>query len=367
MKRRVLTYSFILLLTLFSGYSIYGQTVEKSRTVKKTFKVEPGTEIEITNKYGDIHLIPWEKDSVQFNIELLVKGTKDSKVDKSYDFIEFDFKTTEYYIIAQTLFAGKSSFWSDVSDLTGAIFNSSTKTKIDYAVYLPVSAKLKIMNKYGNIYIADHTGAIDIDLSNGDLKAHNLSGNTSIKTEFGNTNIWQIDEGNLNISYGEVEIAEAENLTIESKSARFDMDKVNNMSLNSRRDKFYLKEAGYVYGTINFTTVEIDQLNQKINLDAKYGDVDVKSFSDKVSSFYIDAENADIILHFTDNKQYKIEATVDDKTEVLYSADIKNITSKEIDGEDALIKVKSTIGSNTAKVVPIEMKARGGSISLKLK
>jgi hypothetical protein len=265
------------------------------------------------------------------------------------------------------LFAGKSSFWSDVSDLTGAIFNSSTKTKIDYTVYLPVSAKLKIMNKYGNIYIADHTGAIDIDLSNGDLKAHNLSGNTSIKTEFGNTNIWQIDEGNLNISYGEVEIAEAENLTIESKSARFDMDKVNNMSLNSRRDKFYLKEAGYVYGTINFTTVEIDQLNQKINLDAKYGDVDVKSFSDKVSSFYIDAENADIILHFTDNKQYKIEATVDDKTEVLYSADIKNITSKEIDGEDALIEVKSTIGNNTAKVVPIEMKARGGSISLKLK
>jgi hypothetical protein len=367
MKIRALICSFVLLFTLFSGYSIYGQTVEKSRTIKKTFKVEPGTEIEITNKYGNIHLIPWEKDSVQFNIELLVKGTKDSKVDKSYDFIEFDFKTTEYYIIAQTLFAGKSSFWSDVSDLTGTIFNSSTKTKIDYTVYLPANARLKIMNKYGNIYIADHAGAIDIDLSNGDLKAHNLSGNTSIKTEFGNTNIWQIDEGNLNISYGEVEIAEAENLTIESKSTRFDIDQVNNLSLNSRRDKFYLKEAGYVNGTINFTTIEMDQLSQKINLSAKYGNVEVKSFSDKVSSFYIDAENADIILHFTDNKQYKIEATVDVKTEVLYSADIKNITSKEMDGDEELIEVKSTIGGLAGKIVPITMKSRGGSISLKLK
>jgi hypothetical protein len=367
MKARVLTCSLILLSTLFSGYGIFGQTVEKSRTVKKTFKVEPGTEIEITNKYGNIHLIPWEKDSVQFNIVLLVKGTKDSKVDKSYDFIEFDFKTTKYYIIAQTLFAGKSSFWCDVSDLTGAIFNSSTKTKIDYTVYLPASAKLKIMNKYGNIYIADHTGTLDIDLSNGDLKAHNLSGNTSIKTEFGNTNIWQIENGNLNISYGEVEITEAENLTIESKSARFDMDKVNNLSLNSRRDKFYIHDAGYLHGTINFSLVEIDLLNQKLNITAKYGDVEVKNFSDKVSSFYVDSENADIILHFTDDKQYKIEATVDSKTEVMYSAGIENITSNDLEGEEEQIEVKCHIGNKNSIILPIHMQSKGGSISLKLK
>jgi len=367
MKMRVSICSLVLLLTLSFGFVAQGQTIEKSRTVKKTFKAGPGTEIEITNKYGNVHIIPWEKDSVQFNIELLVKGTKDSKVDKSYDYIEFDFKNTKYYVIAQTLFAGKSSFWSDVSDLTGAIFNSSTKTKIDYTVKVPANVKLKIMNKYGNIYIADHTGELEIDLSNGDLKAHHLSGNTSITNEFGNTNIRQIDEGILNISYGEVEITEAENLSIESKSARFDIEKVNNLNINSRRDKFYLQDAGQVHGSLNFTLLEIDLLTQKLNVTAKYGDVEVKSFSDNVSSFYTDAENADIILHFPDKKQYKIEATVDVKTEVLYSADIRNIASKELDGDEELIEVKSTIGSNTGIIVPITMKSRGGSISLKLK
>lgn len=367
MKIRVSICSLVLLLTLSFGYTAQGQTVEKSRTVTETFKVGPDTEIEIVNKYGNIHLIPWEKDSVQFTIELVVKGTKDAKVDKTYDFIEFDFKTTKYYVFAQTLFAGKSSFWSDVSDLTGAIFNSSTKTKIDYTVKLPANIKLKIMNKYGNIYISDHEGAIEIDLSNGDLKAHHLSGNTRITNEFGNTSIRQIDEGNLNISYGEVEIVKADNLSIESKSARFNIDLVNNLNINSRRDKFYLQDAGNINGSLNFTLFEVDQLIQKLNLTAKYGDVEIKSFSDKVSSFYTDAENADIILHFTDNKQYKIEATVDVKTEVLYSADIKNITSKELDGDEELIEVKSTIGSNIGKIVPITMKSRGGSISLKLK
>jgi hypothetical protein len=345
---------------------MYGQTIEKSRTVKKTFKVEPDTEIEIANKYGNVHIVPWEKDSVQFSIDLLVKGTKESKVDKSYDYIEFDFKNTKYYIIAQTLFAGKSSFWSDVSDLTGAIFNSSTKTKIDYTVYLPAKARLKITNKYGNIYISDHAGALDIELSNGDLKAHRLSGNTSIHAEFGNTNIRQISDANMRINYGEVEIEEAVNLTIESKSSKFYIDKIGNLNLNSRRDKFYLRDAGFILGDINFTFVEADQLGQKLNLTAKYGDIDIKSFSDKVSSFYIDAENADIVLHFTDQKQYKIDALVDDKTEVLYSADIKNITSKELE-DDNLIEVKSTIGNDKTKLVPVNMKTSGGSISLKLK
>ncbi len=367
MKMRVSICSLVLLMTLFLGYTAQGQTVEKSRKITETFKVEPGTEIEIVNKYGNIHLIPWEKDSVQFTIELMVKGTKDSKVDKSFDYIEFDFKTTKYYIIAQTLFAGKSSFWSDVSDLTGAIFNSSTKTKIDYTVRLPANVKLKIMNKYGNIYTTDHTGELEIELSNGDLKAHNLVGKTIIMSEFGNTNIKKIENGILNISYGEFEIEEAGKLTIESKSTKFDIENVTSLNLNSKRDKFYLKDVGQVYGTTNFSQLEIDQLGQKININAKYGDIDIKSFSDHVSEFKIDADNADITLHFTDNKQYIIDATVDTQTEVLYSADIKNIASKDLEGEEKLVEVKCTIGSDKTKKIPIKMTTRAGSISLKLK
>jgi hypothetical protein len=364
---RVSICSLVLLFTLSFGYIAQGQTVEKSRTVKKTFKVEAGTEIEIVNKYGNIHLIPWEKDSVQFKIELMVKGTKESKVDKSFDFIEFDFKNTKYYIIVQTLFAGKSSFWSDVSDLTGAIFNSSTKTKIDYTIHLPADVKLKIMNKYGNIYTTDHTGELEIELSNGDLKAHHLAGKTTIMSEFGNTNIKQIDNGILNVSYGELEIEEANNLSIESKSTRFDIDKVNHLNLNSKRDKFYLKDVGYIYGTTNFTQLEIDHLIQKVDVKAKYGDIEIKSFSNEVNSFIIDADNADITLHFIDNKRYIIDATVDTQTEVLYSADIKDITSRDLEGEEKLVEVKCTVGSDKTKKIPINMNTRGGSISLKLK
>jgi len=367
MKMRLLICSLVLLFTLWNGYNSYGQTIEKSRTVTKVFEVQPDTEIEIINKYGNIHLIPWEKDSVKFEIELLVRGTKESKVDKSFDYIEFDFKTSKYYIIAQTLFAGKSSFWSDVSDLTGAIFNSSTKTKIDYTVYFPDDIKLKVINKYGNIYTTDHHGELEIELSNGDLKAHHLSGRTKLTHEFGDANIKQIDDGELNISYGELNLENAENLTIESKSSKFYIDDVMDLEINSRRDKFYLKTVGHVYGHTNFSLVEIDELTQKFSLTTKYGDVDVKSFSDEVESFKIDASDADITLHFTDNKKYIVGAKVNSQTAVMYSAEIKNITSKKLDGEENLIDVKCVVGTDKSRTIPIKMNVSGGSVSLKLK
>jgi len=364
---KVLICSLATLFILFFGFKIRAQTIEKSRTVKESFLVGPDVEIEIANKYGSIHLIPWEYDSVRFEIGIMVKGTKQTRVDKSFDFIEIDFKTSKYYVIAQTLFAGKSSFWSDVSDLTGAIFNSSTKTKIDYTVYFPANAKLKVMNKYGNIYTTDHYGPIEIDLSNGDLKAHHLAGKTTIKTEFANADIEKIDHGQMNINYGELHLEKGGQIDIESKSSRLYVTDVDQLNLNSKRDKFYINEITDISGTTYFSTVDVDQLNAKLDLITKYGDINIKSFADEMDSFELKTDDTDITLHFPDEKHYKMDIMVNDQTKVLYSAEIKNITSKELGGDEKLIEVKCQVGSDRNKTVPLNLNCRAGTLSLKLK
>lgn len=366
MKMRVLICSLVLFITL-GGFNIYGQTIEKSRRVTESFKLGPDSEIEVINKYGNVHIIPWEKDSVRFDIELMVKGSKQSKVDKSFDFIEFDFKTSKYYVIAQTLFAGKSSFWSDVSDVTGAIFNSSTKTKIDYTIYLPSHVSLKVSNKYGNIYTTDHSGNIEIELSNGDLKAHHFSGKSNITIEFGNANLKRVDNGMLKINYGEMQIEKAGSLSIESKSSKFYIDEVDDLEINSRRDKFYLKKAGFIHGVTNFSLIEADVVDQRISFNMSYGDIDLKSFSDQLEGIDIKSENTDIILHFTDPKQYEMDIIVDDRTQVMYSADITNIISHQQEKGEKLIEVKCIVGNNSSQIVPVKLDSRGGTISLKLK
>jgi len=367
MKVKILTCSLALLVYLISGITVVGQTFEKSRSVEKSFFVGPETEIEIANKYGNVHLITWEKDSVRFKVDIEVKGTKQSRVDKSFDFIEVDFKSSDYYVIGQTLFAGKSSFWSDVSDLTGAIFNSSTKTKIDYTVYLPAGTKLKVTNKFGNIYTTDHTGSVEFNISNGDLKAHSFTGDTKITSEFADVDVYEIAHGNLDINYGEMRLEKGGKIEIVSKSARFEIEDIESLLMDSRRDKYYINGVGDLSGNNYFSIVEVDELGSKLSLNAKYGDIEVKHFSDKVKSLNIKSENTDITLHFTDDKFYKMNFIVDEKTEVMYSADIKNIKTSEPQGDDKLITVKASTGNSSNKFVPVDLDCRAGSLTLKLK
>ena len=359
--------SLLLVLFLFVGKVSNGQTIEKSRSYAESFKVGPETEIEIMNKYGDVHIIPWKVDSVRFEIEVLVIGTKQSRVDKSFDYIEVDFKDSKYYVIAQTLFAGKSSFWNDVSDLTGAIFNSNTKTKIDYTVYLPANATLKVSNKYGNIYTTNHTGTVEFNLSNGNLKAHLLSGPSKITSEFGNINVNTMDEGTLEVSYGECYLEKGGTLNINGKSSEFHIEKAESLNLDSRRDKFYLDQVGKLQGITNFSTIELKDLEDLLGLNTKYGEIEIHRFSDEVSDFNLWSDDTEITLHFIDDKKYMMDFKVDDRTQVMYSAEITDIQSTELGGEENLIRVESTVGSDKTRTIPIVINSRGGLISLKLK
>jgi hypothetical protein len=366
MKQSKLVFSLVLLFGLHASVLVFGQTVEKSKTLSRSFALGSDTEIEISNKYGNIHLITWKKDSVRFEIELKVKGPKQSKVDKTFNYINFNFQSTKYYIIVQTVFEG-SSFWNDVSDLTGTVFSSNTKTTINYTVYLPADALLKIVNKYGNIYATDHSGKVDIELSNGDLKAHHFSGNTTISTEFGNSSIAKIDEGKLNISYGELYLDVAGNLQLETKSSEIHLTAANKLQIDSKRDKYFIQEVNSLSGSSYFSRIAIQQINHSISFNTKYGDVDIKGYSDDFVTFKMKTHDTDLTLHFTDDKQYELKMVVDGETQVYYSSDITNIKSKDLNDKEKHIEVDCVVGENTSKVIPMTINSQAGSLSLKRK
>lgn len=357
----------LLLVTMLAVQLSYAQTFEKERSVNKSFKLSTDTEIELSNKYGDIHIVPWEKDSVRFEIKLKVITNKEPKLEKAFDYIDFDFKATKYYIIASTVFIGKGTFWSEVSDVANNLFSTGTKTTIDYTVYLPANSALKIDNKYGNIYTTDLSGVLNITLSNGDLKAHRFSGTTVMNTEYGNIDVQIIDNGNLDISYGELQLESSTNLTVTSRSSELTMDEVTMLNVESKRDKLYLGDIGTLIGQTYFSTLTVDELKTKIDLTSKYGSNELNELGSKMKSCLIKSDDSDIKLNFSKENKYSLDLTVDDKTQVYYSADITNINTTDLGGDDKLIGVKSIIGNGAQAPLNLKLDVRAGTVSLKLK
>jgi len=144
MKIAIMKYKIIFFLSVYVflwPVLLNAQPYERSKEEIRSFKVYKQTTLEIYNKYGNIHLFPWEKDSVKIKIELNVKANKQSKVDKIFEYINFEFSNTKYYIIARTQLKQHGTFWSEVSDLANTLFSGNNKAQIDYYIYLPLSTQ----------------------------------------------------------------------------------------------------------------------------------------------------------------------------------------------------------------------------------
>ena len=341
---------------------VISQTYERTRDVVKSFAVAPNTEIQIVNKYGNIHLVQWEKDSVKFEIKLVVKGNKQSKIQKNFDMIEFDFTSTKHYVIGQTVFSSnKGAFWDEVSDLTNTIFSGSNRTQIDYKVYVPATCPLKIENKFGNVYLGDHAGRADIVISNGDLKANKFLSDLDLEIDFGSVSIRNLKDATIKASYAEVEIKRADNLDIDSKSSTFDIELVEEMVLESRRDKFNIEEIGIIRGNLSFSDLKIEYFTELSILNSNYGSMDFRSVSESFKQVKIDAKYTDLDFNFEENAAFKFDLFHNEKTQISLPETLDSVTNESIAESDGLFRTSGIIGEGT-KLPVVEITIESGHI-----
>ena len=172
---------------VIAGAGLRAQTYSESQKITRTFLAGSETRLDLNNKYGTIPVIPWNKDSVRIDINLFIKSSSASKLEKLKRNVDFDFTDTKYYISASTVFGSRGgSFFSDLRDLGGTIIPSKNDVTIDYTVQVPPGMSVNITNKYGDIYIDDMLGNVSVNLSNGDIKANSLKGESNISLNFGN-------------------------------------------------------------------------------------------------------------------------------------------------------------------------------------
>ncbi len=366
MKPRAYIFSTGLLLMIFISTTVLGQSYSKEKRIEKVFPVLDDTEIEISNKYGDITFESWEKDSVKIVINYKVTSTKETKLNKTFDAISFDFKVNKYYIVATTEFIGQGSFWSDVSDIASNLFSGGTNSSIDYTIYAPDNKHLSISLKYGNVYLANHEGPLKLSLSNGDFKAHNLGSSSDIKIVFGDATINEINKGEIKINYGTLNIEDAGSIHIIGQTAEIEIGTVDELSIDSKRDKFFIEKANNISGNTYFSRVHINDLNNKLELTTKYGSLKINEIMDEVKDVSINSTNTSVNMNLDSMRSYSIGITSDEKADVTYSSDIGDFTTKEINGKEKLMHAECVFGKKDI-AIPITINIRSGFLAIKLR
>ncbi len=307
MKSKIL----LVLLLLTLGYKcVSAQTYTENKNILKSYKIYSGTILEINNKYGKIELTTWNKDSVRIEANLSIKANSASKVMKLRNSINFDFSATSHFIVAKTVFGGSTnSVFNELRDLAESIVSGGSEVKIDYLVTTPQNINLRLTNKYGDVYADDIQGDIQLIVSNGGLKANNISGNVSIDLAFGDGYVNKIDQGRLTLSYANFSLKEAGRLTLESKSSKLSLENVESLKIHSKRDKLHLGSVKILIAESYFSDVIVSNLVEELNINSKFGHLTLDNIKRGFSFINITSELTDMDFFFERNSTFQYDIT----------------------------------------------------------
>lgn len=341
------------------------QTYEKSRQETRTFKVYEQTTLEIENKYGNIHVFPWENDSVKVEISLDVKANKQSKVDKIFDYINFEFSNSKYYVIARTQFrANQSSFWAEVSDVANTVFSGNNKTQINYNVFLPANMDVKLINKFGNIYCTDHAGDFAVELANGDFKANNLTGNCDLNFGFGNAGIDYIEEGKVKLNYGELELSGAKFLEFKSKSSTIKIEEIETIVLDSKRDKYFIEEVSSISGNSSFSYITILGFSRNLKVVSEYGEIKLSGIEFGYNLIELNARYTDVYLNVNDDFHADVSINYSESTVFSTPEEMTDYKKETLGDKKDQFKVTGFIGDPTKPNGKVNLSIWSGKLAI---
>lgn len=294
----------ILCLSKIAGAQQYSET----RIFKKSVSVNNEMTLEINNKYGSIHISPTKTDSVTITAELQAFSSDEERSAKMLQGININISEAGHLVKAETVFSQTINMLIEsFKGITKKIIPYDSKIEINYSITAPEYLKLRITNRYGDVYIENCSGGLTLDLSNGSFKAGSLMKRSQIRLNFCDASINKISEAYIDASFSEVSIEESDDISVTSVSSRYDLGKSARLDVKSRRDKFFIGTAESVRGNSYFTDFRLDKLEKGINLMSKYGRIDTDLVSKNFEMINVNSSYTDIYLTFEPSASYNID------------------------------------------------------------
>lgn len=345
-----------ILLCLFSlGFtlSLLGQdTYSQRKELSKSFPVTTATSIEVVNKYGDVILEVWEKDSVYIEVEIFAEAKKEEVLQQLLELAQIDLNSHGSFIIAKTDWGKNSSFWSKSKNEISRAFGSDQKIQIDYKIYCPANVTLDIKNKFGDIFLPSFTGEVFIELSHGDLRSRSLSQPRDIKVSYGKAILDRLEKGSITLEFSEFRSKTAKQLSVYSRSSKIYIDNAEKLDFDSKNDEIYLGTIPEINGNFHFSTCEINSLTFYADIHQSYGSLTIKDLKESFSNVKIAPRKSDVVIYTDEMMSYDFSVYLKNGEEFASVPSLISITKDEKLEDGRLIEgVWGTEGSEKKIVI----------------
>lgn len=272
---------------------------EFSKTWEKTFEVKSDATLDIHNKYGNVNITTWKQNEISIKVIITVDVADQEKADIVLRGIRIEDEVSPEKVMVFTRFDSEK----------GGKLNK--KLHVDYIVKMPVNNNLKLVNKFGDVYISVLNGRADLKVSYGNLKCDVLNNpNNRVKIAFasGKCVIGDFTSGSIEMKYSKLSVNKADKLKLDSRYSSFRIGSATTMDCESQYDKLEIERVGDLTLEGRFSGYEIGTVVRKLNLDLQYSGCEVERITSLASDISVENSFGGVELSFEEGTGYRLEA-----------------------------------------------------------
>jgi hypothetical protein len=288
----------ILLWCLFSvSLAVNGQdSITSNEVINRTYPVGERDRLEVENKYGDVIIETSEGDDLNIRAEVILRGGSDKAISELKEYVHVEISKNGSFLIAKTHWGKNASFFTKSLEGIKGVFDGDRSVEVNYFIEAPSYLDMRITNKFGDVFIGEHEGRLDIDLSHGDLRSRKISSPEKVKVSYGKMIVDEWGTGRVEVYFGEIDSKKAQDLTIKSKNSEIEFEDAQKLNFHSQNDEIHLEQVGELRGDFRFSKTRVDLLRSTLIIDQDYGDLRIKSVGPNFDSVDLTLKKSDATL-----------------------------------------------------------------------
>lgn len=334
-------------------FGISGADQEKvSKKVSKRYGLTVDGKLRIENKYGHINLNGWDKDEVSIEALISVNHRKKENADELLRRINPIFKDAGDFVTIGYEIAEKSDNWfTNFFEKANPFDYDRSNIQIDYTIYLPSKAELTVNNTFGDVVVDNWQGKLRAVLEHGDLWINQDLNKADITMRYGKLRAKHIGFGSFDLRNGSLIMNGGTSIRLNSSGTEMELGAIKSLELYSNKDEIDLEEVGTVYGTLKFSTLELERLMTSVDLNMKIADFRVSGILGDDTDIAITQESSEVSLNIS-GFSHGFNATLEQGL-VRLPKSYDNIDSKMLDKGKKLREINATYGSSLQGKVSI--------------
>ncbi|NEU09007.1 hypothetical protein GZH53_11845 [Flavihumibacter sp. R14] len=250
------------------------QTVEKTKTISKTYSVDSKDKLAINNQYGKVQVSTWAKNEIKVDVEIKSYEASDSKAQEQLEGVSISESKQGDLISFKTNFdRNNMNWWSRTRNGK----EEKRGVQVNYVIYMPAKNPLDITNRYGSTTLPDFSGPVNINSGYGSFTGGDLNNAANrVKVSYGSAVIEGFSAGTLDVSYGSLKLTNADNLSAD----------------------------------IRYSNAKIGRLTNGGNLDLSYGGCKIDAMDKNVKNLVINSSYSGVTMGIDDAANFNFDVTV---------------------------------------------------------